>query len=36
MEIITLIVGLGVGFTAGMYVTTQIENRIDKNTKKDK
>jgi len=34
MEIVAMIVFIGVGFVAGMYVSTQIENHIDKNTKK--
>ena len=34
MEIVCLIVGLGVGFAAGLYIATQIERRIDKNIKK--
>ena len=33
MEIITMIVFVGMGFVGGMYVSTQIENHIDKNTK---
>jgi len=33
MEIIAMIVFVGMGFVSGMYVSTQIENHIDKNTK---
>jgi uncharacterized protein YneF (UPF0154 family) len=31
MEIITLVVGIGVGFVTGLYVASQIEKHIDKN-----
>tara|TARA_Y100001963_G_C6733284_1_gene424985 strand:- start:1062 stop:1166 length:105 start_codon:yes stop_codon:yes gene_type:complete len=34
MDIIALIITFGTGFAAGMYVCSQIEKRIDKNTKK--
>lgn len=33
MNLITLIIGLGTGFAAGMYVSTQIINKIDKGDK---
>ena len=34
--LIIMIVALGVGFAAGMYVTSQIEKGIDKNIKSRK
>tara|TARA_R110000744_G_scaffold78916_2_gene155234 strand:- start:413 stop:526 length:114 start_codon:yes stop_codon:yes gene_type:complete len=36
MNLITLIIGLGTGFAAGMYVLTQIINKINKINKGDK
>jgi len=34
MEAISLIITFGVGIAVGMYISSQIESHIDKNTKK--
>ena len=34
IDIVSLVTAFGVGIAVGMYISSQIENHIDKNTKK--
>ena len=34
MDIIIIVITFGTGIVLGMYISSQIENHIDKNTKK--